>query len=424
MPELEQERSLIFISYTTADRERVLPFYTAIKSNEYDVWMDIHDIKGGQNWEFEISKAIDRAAIVISFISRNSVDRRGYIQKEVRMALDKFEEMPADDIFIIPVMLDDMKVPYAVKSFHALYANDEKCIEKLRDSIMTQLARLGKPATDAQESHNLSWSYLRYRDSWEWLPGYEASYQLVRMWSSDYPHVEELSHLIRRYLSRDLMAQRQVMFEQKSEWLNFGQSKYWRQNSYEATCTRVSIVGNVVSIEYTIRTFKAGAAHGYTYFKTFAFICHPTVYLENIEDIFVNPSEAIVVLQENIRRELLKIELNDDGMELVRLSEGSVIDGTSNFQDFSEFVFTDDGLMVLFAPYQVAAFAFGPQRATVKWRVLRPLVKQHILCALGRDFERFDEKDDADKRETPQLLQENGENPPTGPTGDAAPPKN
>jgi hypothetical protein len=89
--DLEQERHLIFVSYTKADRERVSPYYTALKSSSYQVWMDIHDIKGGQNWEFEIEKAMNQATIVVAFVSKTSVDRRGYIQKELRMALDKYQ---------------------------------------------------------------------------------------------------------------------------------------------------------------------------------------------------------------------------------------------------------------------------------------------------------------------------------------------
>jgi hypothetical protein len=47
-------------------------------------------------------------------VSKNSVDRRGYIQKELRLALEKYREKLVDDIFLIPVMLDDIDIDSSV----------------------------------------------------------------------------------------------------------------------------------------------------------------------------------------------------------------------------------------------------------------------------------------------------------------------
>ena len=214
------------------------------------------------------------------------------------MALEKYKEKLVDDIFLIPVMIDDIDIPPQLKPLQVLHQKDGNCIENIKASISAQLTQLGEAVTKVQ-SHDLSWSYLRYRDAWEGLPGYDASYQLVRIYSSEHPLVEEISHLIRGYLSYESMAERQVMFRQDSETINFGKGKFWRTNTYDATCTGISVVENVISIEYTIYTFRAGAAHGNTGFKTFVFIIHPTVYLEKIEHIFTAPDKALTVLQQN-----------------------------------------------------------------------------------------------------------------------------
>jgi hypothetical protein len=72
---------------------------------------------------------------------------------------------------------------------------------------------------------------------------------------------------------------------------------------------RVSLVENVISIEYTVYVFNAGAVHGYPYFMTFSFVIHPTVYLEKLTDIFVDPKLAFRDLQAAIRTYLLDIDL-------------------------------------------------------------------------------------------------------------------
>ena len=73
--------------------------------------MDVHDIQVGQNWDFEIQKALDQATLIIAFLSEHAIDRRGYIQKELKQALEKYKEKLVDDIYIIPVLLDEIEIP-------------------------------------------------------------------------------------------------------------------------------------------------------------------------------------------------------------------------------------------------------------------------------------------------------------------------
>jgi len=49
---------LIFISYATPDQERVLPFFEWLEKEGFDVWVDCRRLKPGQNWSFEIQRAL------------------------------------------------------------------------------------------------------------------------------------------------------------------------------------------------------------------------------------------------------------------------------------------------------------------------------------------------------------------------------
>ena len=97
---------LIFVSYARPDRERVLPFVSALRARGFDVWMDFRDLKPGQDWRFEIERAMDEADIILAFVSVNSVDHRGFVQRELRSALDRANEKLIDDIYLIPVVTD------------------------------------------------------------------------------------------------------------------------------------------------------------------------------------------------------------------------------------------------------------------------------------------------------------------------------
>ena len=81
----------VFLSYASPDRERVTPYFDWLVSRGFDVWLDCKRLKAGQDWNFEIRRELEKAAIIVVFISNNSVDRRGYVQREIKLALDQAE---------------------------------------------------------------------------------------------------------------------------------------------------------------------------------------------------------------------------------------------------------------------------------------------------------------------------------------------
>ena len=72
----------------------------------------------GQDWDFEIRKAVKGSDVVIVCLSRSSVTKAGYVQKEIRAALDVADEKPDGDIFLIPLRLETCNVPDRLKKLH------------------------------------------------------------------------------------------------------------------------------------------------------------------------------------------------------------------------------------------------------------------------------------------------------------------
>jgi hypothetical protein len=131
----------IFISYARTDVEIVREIYESLLNKKYNPWMDIYSIKGGENWFRAITKAIDGCEIFLAILSNNSVSRRGVIQKELKKALDKWDGMLPDDIFIIPIRIDDCPIPDLLKHIHVLDWEDGKGKNKLLEAIRVGLAR-------------------------------------------------------------------------------------------------------------------------------------------------------------------------------------------------------------------------------------------------------------------------------------------
>lgn len=101
----------LFLAHAREDKGNVRKLYDQLKSQGFDPWLDEVDIMPGQNWRVEIPKAIRKADMFIACLSTTSVEKQGYVQKEFRLALDTFAEKPAGSIYLIPVRLDDCRVP-------------------------------------------------------------------------------------------------------------------------------------------------------------------------------------------------------------------------------------------------------------------------------------------------------------------------
>lgn len=99
----------IFISYASEDKVQCEKLYRDLRAEGYDAWIDSQNLVAGSNWSIEIKKAIRESQYVIVVLSSNSVSKRGYIQKEIREALDVFDEFPESETYIIPVRLEICK---------------------------------------------------------------------------------------------------------------------------------------------------------------------------------------------------------------------------------------------------------------------------------------------------------------------------
>jgi TIR domain len=108
----ELHKASIFISYARQDRLMAHRLWEDLRAAHLDAWIDVENIKPGQNWKHEISKAIRHAEYFVIVLSHSAKDHRGYFQKEIREALEIAEERPEGEIFLIPARIEDCLVPH------------------------------------------------------------------------------------------------------------------------------------------------------------------------------------------------------------------------------------------------------------------------------------------------------------------------
>lgn len=105
----------IFLCHASDDKARVRRLYHRLREAGLSPWLDDEDILPGQDWDREIRNAIRKSDYFLACLSKNSVDKRGYFQKEIRMALDILDEMPEGQVYLIPARLDDCEVPLRLR---------------------------------------------------------------------------------------------------------------------------------------------------------------------------------------------------------------------------------------------------------------------------------------------------------------------
>jgi len=105
-------KARIFLCYARPDEEKALSVYENLTTAGFVPWMDKKSIQGGENWEVSIRRAIRKADFFIACLSKNSVNRRGFMQREIRLALNIWDEKLEDDIYLIPARLEDCDVTH------------------------------------------------------------------------------------------------------------------------------------------------------------------------------------------------------------------------------------------------------------------------------------------------------------------------
>lgn len=102
----------VFLCHASQDKPAVRELYGRLKNEDWiDPWLDEEKLSFGQHWTTVIEDALHDADVVIIFLSRNSVQKEGFVQRELNYAWELSLEKPRNVIFLIPFRLDDCEIP-------------------------------------------------------------------------------------------------------------------------------------------------------------------------------------------------------------------------------------------------------------------------------------------------------------------------
>ena len=146
----------IFLSYAREDEEKVEELYQKLSDAGFKPWMDKKDILPGEQWKSRIPQAIRRSDFFLVCLSANSVSKRGWVQREMKQALDLWQEKLEDDIYLIPVRLEDCEAPEGLREFQWVNLFEEggweQLVRAIRVGMERRLSDFERPAGSLEAS--------------------------------------------------------------------------------------------------------------------------------------------------------------------------------------------------------------------------------------------------------------------------------
>jgi hypothetical protein len=101
---------IVFLCHCSEDKPAVREIDRVLKSNGFQPWLDEDNIFPAQLWDREIKQGLRSSQAVIVCLSKTFARKEGYVQKELRYAIDIANEKPEGAVFLIPVRLENCEI--------------------------------------------------------------------------------------------------------------------------------------------------------------------------------------------------------------------------------------------------------------------------------------------------------------------------
>lgn len=153
--EIPSRRTLrVFLCHATNDKPSVRKLYNRLNNDNVDPWLDEEKLLPGQDWQIEIPQAVRNSDIVIVCLSHHSINKIGYVQKEIVVALDVADEQPEGAIYLIPVRLEKCEVPKRLRRWQWVDLFERGGYDRLMSALQVRARTLevSSPRSDSRSA--------------------------------------------------------------------------------------------------------------------------------------------------------------------------------------------------------------------------------------------------------------------------------
>jgi hypothetical protein len=143
-PERALRALSVFLCHSSSDKPIVRELFRRLRLDGLDPWLDEEKLLPGQPWAEQIEEAVRKSDVVVICLSNNAVTREGFVQKEIRQAIDVAEEKPEDTIFLIPLRLEACNVPRRLSHLQWVDHFEHLGYERLLNALELRAKSLGR----------------------------------------------------------------------------------------------------------------------------------------------------------------------------------------------------------------------------------------------------------------------------------------
>ncbi len=145
----------VFLCHSSQDKPTVRELYKKLHAEPWiQPWLDEEELYPGQDWNMEIEKAVEAADAIIVCLTKNSINKEGYVQRELRTVLDFADYKPEGTLYIIPVRLEECEPPRRLRAWqYADYfeGQRDRAFQRLLVSLKRRADTLGSEIKKPEE---------------------------------------------------------------------------------------------------------------------------------------------------------------------------------------------------------------------------------------------------------------------------------
>ena len=373
---MAQTQLKLFLSYAAEDERAVEELYDRLRADNLLPWMAKRNIHAGENWERAIWRAVREADYVLVCLSKTATGKRGFLQKEIKQALEIWKEKLEDDIYLIPIKLEECTVPRPLSDFHWLTLFEPDGYTRLLKSIRIGMERRGAELSQAALAQQLTIIPASIVEREERQCDLNIEYPTLQ------PNISDAANQAndRLFCFAQESAQRF-----RTEWVRWGfnpnETSLWP--ILEIKYSVGLITPSFVSFRFTIWSFHPSAAHPNSESQTYNFSLSPFAEFR-FADIFKKDAGYLNVISEYCIRDLHQQQATDrPDNASAQFTDESIKGGAGPKHDnFSKFLLMPQGLQIIFDAYQVGSYADGRREVFIPVAVLADLVKPDLLSVL------------------------------------------
>jgi hypothetical protein len=107
----------VFLAHALEDAAKIRSLATVLRAAKFEPVLGTDSVLAGRRWEDVARQTVRTCDFFVPCLSRAALDRSGRLHAEIRLALDRCQELPESAVFMIPARLDECDVPWSLAEY-------------------------------------------------------------------------------------------------------------------------------------------------------------------------------------------------------------------------------------------------------------------------------------------------------------------